>query len=48
MSTNIFGLLTNHDVRWELYGCDASPLTRLNFPDTTIAPDANFGLLIDF
>ena len=47
-STSIFGLLTSHDVSWKIYGYDASPLTRLNFPDTTNAPDANFGLFTDF
>ncbi len=47
-STSIFGLLTNHDVSWKIYGYDESPLTRLNFPDTTNAPDANFGLFTDF
>jgi phospholipase C len=44
----IFGLLTAKDVRWKIYGYDKDPLTRLDFPDTTSAPDANFGLFSDF
>jgi len=45
---SIFGLLSAHDVSWAMYGYDAQPLTRLNFPDTTSAPDTNFGLFADF
>ena len=44
----IFGLLTAKGVRWKIYGYDKDPLTRLDFPDTTSAPDANFGLFADF
>ena len=32
---------------WKIYGYDAPPLTRLDFPDTTAAPDANFGDFAD-
>ncbi|MGP0032133.1 MAG: alkaline phosphatase family protein [Acidimicrobiales bacterium] len=45
---SIFGHLTTHGVTWAMYGYDAQPLTRLNFPDTTSAPDTNFGLFADF
>ncbi len=44
----IFGLLTGKGVRWKIYGYDKDPLARLDFPDTTGAPDANFGLFRDF
>jgi phospholipase C len=45
---SIFGAMTQHDVAWRIFGYDADPLTRLNFPDTTAAPNANFGLFTDF
>jgi phospholipase C len=45
---SIFGLMTAHDLTWKIYGYDAEPLTRKNFPDTTNAPDANFGMFSDF
>ena len=45
---SIFGLLTKNNLDWRIYGYDADPLTRLNFPDTTSAPDAHFGLFTDF
>jgi phospholipase C len=45
---SIFGLLSTHGVSWAMYGYDAEPLTRLNFPDTTSAPDTNFGMFADF
>jgi phospholipase C len=44
----IFGLLTKAAVAWKIYGYDNEPLTRLDFPDTTSAPDSNFGLFTDF
>jgi len=44
----IFGLLTAKGVGWKIYGYDKDALTRLDFPDTTGAPDANFGLFADF
>ena len=47
-STSIFGLLTTHAIDWKIYGYDTSPLTRLNFPDTTNAPAGRFGLFTDF
>jgi phospholipase C len=45
---SIFGLLSDHDVSWSIYGYRAEPLTRLDFSDTTDAPDTNFGLFTDF
>lgn len=45
---SIFGLMSTHGVDWRIYGYDEDPLTRLNFPDTTAAPDSNFGRFSDF
>jgi len=45
---SIFGLMTAHNLSWKIYGYDAEPLTRANFPDTTSAPDSNFGKFADF
>jgi phospholipase C len=45
---SIFGQLSEHGISWAIYGYDAQPLTRLNFPDTIAAPDGNFGLFTDF
>lgn len=45
---SIYGLLTKNNVSWRIYGYDAQPLTRLDFTDTTSAPDANFGVFADF
>jgi phospholipase C len=45
---SIFGLLTEHAQSWKIYGYTASPLTRLDFPDTVMASDANFGQFSDF
>ncbi len=45
---SIFGLMTAHGVSWKIYGYDAEPLTRSNFPDTMDAPEANFGKFPDF
>ena len=45
---SIFGLMTAHNLSWKIYGYDAEPLTRANFPDTTSAPDACFGKFADF
>jgi phospholipase C len=44
----IFGLLTKASVAWKIYGYDNVPLTRLDFPETTNAPESNFGLFTDF
>ena len=45
---SIFGLLAAHNVSWKIYGGNAQPLTRKNFPDTTSAPDTHFGVFTDF
>src|SRR6185437_6673209 len=38
---SIFGLLGQHGLPWKIYGYSASPLTKLDFPDTSAAPAAN-------
>lgn len=45
---SIFGLLSKHKQRWAIYGYNAEPLTRHNFPDTVDAPDSHFGEFKDF
>ncbi len=45
---SIFGLMTAHNQSWKIYGSDAEPLTRGNFPDTANAPDTCFGRFTDF
>src|ERR1700690_1887028 len=45
---SIFGLLSAHNQTWKIYGYNEEPLTRKNFPDTTNAPDTNFGKFTDF
>jgi phospholipase C len=45
---SIFGLLTAHHLSWKIYGYNAEPLTRANFPDTQNAPDTSFGKFADF
>ena len=45
---SIFGLLSQHNLSWSIYGYSASPLTRLDFPDTTNADESHFGLFTDF
>ena len=45
---SIFGLLTKHNLAWSIYGYTSSPLTRLDFSDTTNAPSSHFGLFKDF
>ncbi len=47
-SPSIFGLLTQHQLGWSIYGYTQQPKTRLDFPDTTSAPDSHFGLFTDF
>ena len=47
-SPSIFGLLSNHKIGWAIYGYDAPPLTRHNFPDTLNAAESHFGLFKDF
>jgi phospholipase C len=45
---SIFGSLTKAGVSWIVYGYDAEPLTKADFPDTSSAPASNFGLFKDF
>jgi phospholipase C len=45
---SIFGLMTANHLSWKIYGYDAEPLTRANYPDTTSAPDNFFGKFTDF
>ena len=45
---SIFGLLSNHNIDWAIYGYDTPPLTRHNFTDTTNAEEHHFGLFADF
>jgi phospholipase C len=45
---SIFGSLTSAGVPWKIYGYDAPPLTRSDFPDTEDAPAAHFGHFADF
>ncbi len=45
---SIFGLLSNNNVSWAIYGYIDPPLTRQNFPDTTNADGSHFGLFTDF
>jgi phospholipase C len=45
---SIFGLMTDHNVSWSIYGYDEEPMTRLDFPDTTAAADSHFGVFKDF
>jgi phospholipase C len=47
-SQSIFGLLSAHNIAWSIYGYNSPPLTRLNFPDTTDAPESHFGVFHDF
>ena len=45
---SIFGSMTKANVSWKIYGYDAPPLTKADFPDTSTAPAANFGRFPDF
>ncbi|MGC4087551.1 MAG: alkaline phosphatase family protein [Polyangiaceae bacterium] len=45
---SIFGRLSDAGLDWKIYGYNAPPLTRHNFPDTTQADDAHFGLFSNF
>jgi phospholipase C len=42
-SPSIFGLLSQHEIGWAIYGYEAPPLTKSNFPDIQSAPASNFG-----
>ena len=45
---SIFGLLSQHDIGWSVYGYDSPPLTRQAFTDITDANDSHFGIFSDF
>lgn len=45
---SIFGRMSTKGLTWNIYGYSRSPLTRLDFPDTTSAPTTNMGLFSDF
>jgi phospholipase C len=47
-SPSIFGLLSANNQSWSIYGYDAPPLTRQDFPDTLDASSEHFGELADF
>jgi len=44
----IFGLLSNHQLGWSIYGYDSEPLTKSDFPDITSADASHFGHFTDF
>jgi phospholipase C len=45
---SIFGALSTAGVSWKIYGYSSSPLTKLDFPDTSGAPASCFGEFSDF
>ena len=45
---SIYGLLSSHNVTWNIYGYDEPPLTRSDFTDLLNADDSHFGLFTDF
>jgi phospholipase C len=45
---SVFGLLSQNNLDWRIYGYDASPLTKEDFPDTKSAAASHFGLFKDF
>lgn len=45
---SIFGRLSDAGMDWRIYGYNAPPLTRGNFPDTQQADDSHFGLFTNF
>jgi phospholipase C len=45
---SIFGSLAVAGVSWAVYGYDAEPLTKNNFPDISAAGPSHFGLFKDF
>jgi phospholipase C len=45
---SIFGLMTKNNLSWKIYGYNAEPMTRANFPDTIDAPETCFGKFPDF
>jgi len=45
---SIFGRLSDASLSWSIYGYNASPYTRKDFPDTLKAADSHFGKFPDF
>ncbi len=45
---SVFGALGKAGLPWRIYGYDAPPLTKSDFPDTLDAPAASFGEFTDF
>jgi phospholipase C len=45
---SIFGLLSDHQLDWAIYGYNRDPLTRLDFPDTQAADESHYGHFRDF
>jgi phospholipase C len=45
---SIFGALTTASVPWKIYGYSSTPLTKVDFADTSSAPATCFGLFTDF
>src|ERR1700721_2604366 len=47
-SPTIFGVRSGKNLSWAIYGYDAQPLPRLDFPDITDASEEHFGEFPDF
>jgi phospholipase C len=45
---SIFGLMSNNNLDWAIYGYNSEPMTRMDFPDTRAAPDRHYGHFRDF
>ncbi len=45
---SIFGLLSEHNLNWAIYGYNRDPMTRLDFTDTQQADESHFGHFRDF
>jgi phospholipase C len=45
---SVFGRLSAKGVDWAIFGYNRDPLTRLDFTDTTTAPETHFGHFRDF
>ena len=45
---SIFGRLSDAGISWSIFGYNAEPYTRTDFPDTKQAPNGHFGRFTDF
>jgi len=45
---SIYGQMTKSNVDWAIYGYNAEPMTRMDFPDTRAAVDSHYGHFRDF